>query len=81
MLGRTPMRIKALKIERMTNSQSGNPVWRVRSQGDWFRTLPDAQCAYHISTSDEGKWIDIELNHKGKIVKWERSKNQKETQE
>lgn len=81
MLGRTPMRIKPLKIERMTNSQAGNPVWRVRSQGDWFRTLPDAQCAYQISTSDEGKWIDIELDHKGKIVKWARSKNQKETQE
>lgn len=25
--------------------------------------------------------FDIELDHKGKIVKWARSKNQKETQE
>lgn len=81
MLGRTPMRIKPAKIERMTNSQSGNPVWRVRSQGDWFRTLPDAQCAFHISSADEGKWVDIQLDSKGKIVKWERSKNQEETQQ
>ena len=74
------MRIKAVQLMRMTNSPSGNPTWKVRSQGDWFRTAPDAQCAYHVSSSDEGKWIDIELNHLGKIVKWARSKKQEETQ-
>lgn len=74
------MKVKVMELQRMTNTTSGNPVWRVRSQGDWFRTLPDAQCAYHISTSDEGKWIDIQLNHQGKIVKWSRSKDQKEPQ-
>lgn len=80
MLGRTELRIKAVSLQRLTNTQSGNPVWRVRSQGDWFKTLPDAQCAFHISSADEGKWIDIQLDHKGKIVKWSRSKDQKETQ-
>lgn len=57
-------------INRLTNSPSGNPMWRVITKHGAFRTVPDTQATYKISSAHVGQEVEITIDERGRITHW-----------
>lgn len=56
-------------VERLVNSPSGNPRWKVSfDDGTSARTSRDSQCAYSVGEGMVGQRVDITVDLKGEIT-------------
>ncbi len=65
------LRVRVKSVTRLTNSPSGNPMWRVITKNGAFRTVPDTQATYKISSHHVGQIVDITIDDRGRITHWD----------
>ena len=64
------LRVRVKSVTRLTNSPSGNPMWRVITENGAFRTVPDTQASYQINSWHVGQTVDITIDERGRITHW-----------
>lgn len=59
---------RLVDLQRLTNTNSGNPRWRLIFENGSNVSQPDSTFSYEITQSMLGKTFEVEINSRGEVT-------------